>query len=674
MRKLATLACLLWTGLSFGYEIPADSPIAEALKQAETEIATIVAVPADERNFANTLGAYDDMLYRLQTQIWYPQIMAYLSTDPEARERGRTVSEHEANWMTELSTREDLYGAVKALAERSLSLDPVQQRYLDQMLRDYRRAGMELSEDKRERYKAIQQELTKLGLEFDQNINEDGTRVRLTAEELAGVPDGVMQRLERDKSGDLYQVQLDYSVYLPIMRYCTNEITRHKMYLARRREGGQRNVDKLHKILRLRAELAHLLGYKNTAQYQLEIKMAKNVQAVWDFYDKLIPLVHEKAEVDFAELQAEKRAHTGDPDTTLQAWDQSFYETRLLRDRYQVDRERLREYFPLDAVIGGVFMISNKLYGLKFDEVTDQVEQLGLKPVWHDDVQVYEVRDTKDNSVRGYLYFDLFPREAKDTGAWQWGVTPYKQLQTGEIERPVIVVNCNFTPPDDERPSLLDHTEVVTFFHEFGHVLHTLLSDVPYYRFSGTEVARDFVEVPSQMFENWAWDRDVLKQFARHYKTGAPLPDDLLDAALKARNFCSGMQTLAQFWLGMTDMRYHTDPDGNVDTTKIGNDTYTEVTLYTAPPNTFFEAGFGHLLGYQAGYYSYMWGLVYAQDIASKMHEMGMLSPAAGQRLRETILSRGGTVDESQMLHDFLGREPRMDAFLEHLGLESPLH
>lgn len=674
MRKLAVLAIGLCTRLVIGYEIPADSPIAPALKQAETEITAIVAIPDEQRTFANTLGALDDTLYRLQEQVWYPQIMSYLSTDPEARERGRMVTEHQSNWMTELATRRDLYAAVKAFATRAEELDPLQQRYLDHVLRDYRRVGMDLPEDKRQRYKQIQQELTKLSLEFDRNINEDGTRVRLTAEELAGVPENVLRRLEREKSGALYQVPLDYSVYLPIMRHGTNATTRHKMYIARRREGGQRNVNTLHKILRLRAEAAKLLGYENTAAYQLEIKMAKEVSTVLDFYDDLIPLVREKAQRDFQELQAEKRAHTGDAEAALQAWDQSFYETRLLRERYQVDTERLREYFPLNAVLDGVYLISEKLYGVKFIEVTDRIDALGLKPRWHDSVQVFEARDVKDDTVRGYVYLDMFPREAKDTGAWQWGVTPYKRMQSGETIRPVIVVNCNFTPPSDERPSLLDHTEVVTFFHEFGHVLHSLLSEVPYYRFSGTAVARDFVEVPSQMLENWAWDRDVLKLFARHYKTNAPLPDDLLEAALRARNFVSGMKTLSQFWLGLTDMRYHIDPDGEVDTTTIGNATYAEVTLYPAPPNTFFEAGFGHLLGYQAGYYSYMWGLVYAQDVAAKVREMGMLNPAAGERLRKTILSRGGSVDEDQMLRDFLGRRPRMDAFLDRLGLASPLH
>jgi thimet oligopeptidase len=459
------------------------------------------------------------------------------------------------------------------------------------------------------------------------------------------------------------------------MRHCTNETTRHKLYIARRREGGQRNVATLKKILRLRSELAHLLGYKDPAAYQLEIKMAKNADAVWAFYDKLIPLVREKAQLDFNELQAEKRRHTGDPSATLQSWDQSFYETRLLRDKYKVDTEQLRQYFPLRAVLDGVFMISEKLCGVKFSEVTDRVEKLGLKPRWHDSVLVFEARDVKDDTLRGHVYFDFFPREAKDSGAWQWGTEPYKVWNDGRVQRPVIVVNCNFTPPADDVPSLLDHTEVVTFFHEFGHVLHTLLSEVPYYRYSGASVARDFVEVPSLMLENWAWDRDVLKRFTKHYKTGEPLPDDLLDAALRAKHFVSGMKAQAQFWLGLTDMRYHTDPDGEVDTTGIGNETYDEVTMFTSPPNTFFEAGFGHLLGYQAGYYSYMWGLVYAQDVASKVREMGMLSPEAGERLRKTILSRGGSVEEDQMLRDFLGREPRMEPFLEHLGLEAqPLH
>lgn len=673
MRQFTAWVAFVWTAIAVGYEIPKDSPIATGLENAEAEIAEIVAIPAEKRTFSNTLGALDDVLYRLQQEVWYPQVMAYLSTDPEARERGRLVTVHKSDWMTELSTRRDLYAAVKEFAARELELEPLQQRYLAHVLRDYRRAGMDLPEAKQARYKEIQQELTKLSLEFNRNINEDGTRVRLTAEELVGVPEAVMKRLEREKSGDLYQVSLEYSVYLPIMRFCENATTRHKMNLARRRKGGQRNVNVLKKILKLRAESAQLLGYPHTANYQLELKMAQDVENVWKFYKELIPLVTEKAKLDFAELEAEKRAHIGNPEATLMAWDQTFYETRLLREKYKVDTERLREYFPLQTVLDGVFSISDSLFGLKFVEITQTVADQGLKPIWHEQVQVFEARD-HDGAVRGYIYFDLFPREAKDGGAWQWGVEPFKQFESGEIQRPVIVVNCNFTPPTDDQPSLLDHSEVITFYHEFGHVLHTLLSDIPYHRFSGTAVARDFVEVPSQMLENWAWDRDVLKQFAKHYKTNEPLPDDLLNAALQAQQFVSGLKALGQFWYGMTDMRYHADDDGIVDTTKIGKQTYNEIMLYEASPNTFFEAGFRHLLGYQAGYYSYMWGLVYAQDVADKVKEMGLLSRQAGDRLRETIFSRGGSVDESQMLREFLGREPRMEAFLEHLGLSSPLH
>ncbi len=678
MRSLIRLRTLAWgcvlaslaaTSAGLAYEIPENSPIADALKRADAAIQQIVDIPDDQRDFNNTIGALDDMQMQLQKDVWYTQLMASVSTDPAKRDLGWQANKDESDWATEFSKREDLYHAIQALAARNPQLDPVQQRYLDHLLRDYRRAGMALPPEKREKLKGLEKQLTELSIEFDRNINEDPTRVLLTAEELKGTPQHVLDALKQKMSGELYIVPLDWPIFAPIQDFCENETTRHKVYIAARRQAGQRNVDVLKKILKLRHERVELLGHDTVASYQLETEMTKNVETVWKFYEDLIPLVTRKAQVDFDELLAAKRRHTGDPAATLNPWDQSFYQNMLLRENYAVDTEKVREYFPLDSVLDGLFMVTGTLYGLAYENVTDDASKHPV-PVWDPEIRVFQVRDKASGKTMGTIYMDLFPREAKDQGAWCWGAVPRKTWLDGTVEKPLIVMLCNFTSPGEDKPPLLSHEQLVTFFHEYGHGLHTLLSESRYYRFSGTRTTTDFVETPSQMFENWVWDRDVLKRFAKHYKTGEPIPDELVDRMIKARNFCSGLKNLAQIWLGMTDMRYHTDTDGDVDTTTVGNDTYTEVTLYTAAPNTFFEAGFGHLLGYQAGYYSYLWSLVYAHDIAERIRQQGMLAPEAGAEFREKILARGGTRDEMEMLTDYLGRPPQMDAFVKHLGLD----
>jgi len=671
-RRLAPLLALLapFAAAADAYQIPPDSPVAAALQKADAAIAAIVAIPDDERTIDNTLGAFDDVMTDLQVDTWYVQLMASVSPDEAERERGWRALRDEADWATGLDRREDLYHAVRAVADRVTPPAGEPARYLAHALRDYRRAGMDLPAEQRSRLSALERELNDLALQFERNITDDETRILLTADELAGTPAHVLDELAADRSDDLYLVRLDEPLIGPLLDYCDVAATRHKIFVAARRQGGQRNVALLRQILRLRAEHARLLGYADAAAYGLEIEMARDVDTVRRFYADLLPRVQQLALREREELTAAKRAHTGDPDARLFQWDQSYYEHRLLRERYAVDHEAIRAYFPFDHVLAGLFDIAGRLFDLRFVELSPANSPAHL-PRWHADVRLWEVRDA-DGALRGHLYVDPFPRPGKDGGAWQWGVLSRKTYTDGRVQTPVIVLVCNVTSPGAGRPPLLTHTEVVTLFHEFGHTLHSLLSETRYARFSGTRVATDFVEFPSQMLENWAWDRDVLARITRHFETGAPLPAEQLDALLRARRFCGGLRTLAQIWLGQLDLRYHTltpEAAAELDTTAVSTEVYESVMLRPAPPNTFVEAGFGHLMGYQAGYYSYLWALVYAQDAAARFQEAGMLSPDLGRAYRTTILARGGSVDEMDMLVDFLGRPPRIEPFIEYLGL-----
>ncbi len=317
----------------------------------------------------------------------------------------------------------------------------------------------------------------------------------------------------------------------------------------------------------------------------------------------------------------------------------------------------------------GLFEITQLLYGIEYREVTEKADERGT-PLWHEDVRLFEVWDTKADKQLGEFYIDLHPRDNKYSHAAQWGLVQHKVWEDGTEQLPVAALVCNFTKPTADKPSLMTHDEAETFFHEFGHCLHTILSEAEIAGFAGTSVERDFVEAPSQMFEEWVWTPETLSLFANHYETGEPMPDELIEGMIAAKNLQSGIKTEGQIFLGMVDQAYHTDEDGVVDTTQVGYDIHDEVRMYPHTPGSYFQGSFGHLTGYQAGYYGYLWSLVYAQDMFQRFKELGMLNPEAGAYYRDKILSKGGTEDSLDLVTDYLGREPSMDAFLESLGLE----
>lgn len=683
MRKSAHLArmSLVCAALFFGTALltaPAQaaddkagtSPISAQLAAADAAVAKIVAIPADQRTFVNTFLAFDDLVTRLQTDTNFITFMANVSPDSVKRDAGNQAQEDVGNYGVQLLKRKDLYEALKAVAQSKPKVTPEQQRLMKFVMRDFRRSGMDLTLENRDQLKTIELELNKLAIDFEKTIAEDATRVFLTAAELKGMPDDFMKRVQAVRSGDIYVLPMDPPTFNAIMDNCSVETTREKCWLAWKRRGGQKNVEALEKILKLRAQAAQLLGYPTRAAYEIEVRMAKTPETVNGFYDKLRPMVRPKAKSDYAEYLAVKMADRGDANAKLYPWDQPYYEKMLQRQKYAVDARKVQEYFPFDRVMDGLFSITQSLYGLEYKDVTDKASSTG-KTLWHPEVKVYEVWDKASNSMLGEFYIDLFPRDNKYNHAACWGLTPHKKYADGTMQKPVVALVCNFTKPTDEAPSLLTHEEVETFFHEFGHCLHNILSEVDLGYFAGTNVESDFVEAPSQMFENWVWDADVLNTFAKHYKTGEPLPDVLLKGMISARYLGSGLFAEHQFYYGLCDLTYHTKPDGVMDTTKVALELFPEVELYEAVPQSIYQASFGHLAnpGYVSGYYGYQWSLVYAQDMFQRFKELGMLDPKAGMYYRKKILARGGTMDAMDMVKDYLGRDPKMDAYLEHMGL-----
>jgi thimet oligopeptidase len=418
----------------------------------------------------------------------------------------------------------------------------------------------------------------------------------------------------------------------------------------------------LQNLLKARKEMATLLGYKSFAEYQVETRMAKQPETIWDFEDNLVEKVKEKARQDYDELLAVKKEHLKKEDVNvIQPWEASFYNNMLLVNNYQLDDAKLKEYFELKNVLDGLFKITQHLFDVQYEEVKDA-------QVWHEDVTMYEVK--QNNKLIGRFYLDLHPRPNKYSHAACFPMVQGKLTNAG-YQIPTASLVCNFPRPEKDQPALMPHSQVITFFHEFGHVLHNMLTTAELASFAGTSVARDFVEAPSQIFENWAWNYDALKLFAKHYKTGELLPKELFNKMVAARNVGAGLAASQQIFYGMLDMTLHDrfDPTADISTTAIVKDLQNNVTLYPYLEGTSMQAAFGHLYGYGAGYYGYLWSKVYAEDMFSLFEKNGVMDQKTGKRYREEVLSKGGTEDELQLVRNFLGREPNEEAFLKSLGL-----
>ncbi|MCP4839638.1 MAG: Zn-dependent oligopeptidase [Planctomycetes bacterium] len=631
-----------------------------AMAEADERVAAIIAVPKGERTYDNTIDAMDAINAHFDRDGNLLAFMGYVHPDAAMRDAARACEERWTNWYIDLGKNESLYQSIQSFADTNPKLDGEDARLLRFLLRDYRRAGMELSPSARAELTDVEKELNELTIAFDQNILDDATTLFLAEEELQGMPDDYIAGLTH--AGNMYALGMDYPTSLPILNHSPNEETRQKMWLSRRRR-AKANVEVLEKILSLRSKQAEILGFDHASDFENEIRMSKNADEVERFYAKLRPLLAEKAKEDFAMLTAAKREATGDPGAKLRPWDFGYWMERVRERDYDVDSNVVKEYFPFATVRDGIFEITQNLYGIDYRPIDAPADA----PLWHEDVEYFEVVDRNTGEVLGEFTMDMYPREGKYGHAAQWGIVPRKVWPDGSVQRPVAALVCNFPKPTKDRPSLLTHDQAETFFHEFGHCLHTLLTETDTTRFAGTSVERDFVEAPSQMLESWVWSPETLPLMSGHYETGEPLPTDLLERMIAAKSLCKGMLDQGQVWLGSIDQAYHTSPDGDVDTTQVGLDMVEQCTMFEAVPNTWFQAGFGHLTGYQGGYYGYLWSKVFAEDMAERFKELGMLNPEAGAWYREKVLSRGGSADASDMLRDYLGREPKLDAYIRSL-------
>ncbi|MEZ5003570.1 MAG: M3 family metallopeptidase [Chitinophagales bacterium] len=625
-------------------------------------IEALVNVPDAERNFVNTMVALDDIDNEINTLSGMIGLMAVASPDSAIRNTALVKKNEISQLYNEITLNEDLYKAVKAYSttEEAKKLTGWQEKFLTETVRDFERNGFALPKEDREKLKTLMDDISATSNEFNSNIAAFQDYLYLSEKDMEGMPEDYKKaRLQEDGK---YKIGMSYPDVFPFLKNAKSSEARKQLLFKFNNRAYPVNEEVLEKLISLRTELANLLGYETYADYQIEKGMAKTPEAVWDFLEELQVKVKPKAEADIEELKAYQVELGMGDGKTMNPWDRGYLQEQLLINKYDVDAEAVREYFPIDRVKEGLFSITQNLFGLEYKKVDDA-------SIWQEDVEAYDVYDAK--GLIGRFYLDLFPRPNKYGHAACFPIVIGKNTPKG-FQRPVSSLECNFSAPTEDKPALLTHREVETFFHEFGHVLHSLLTTADLGLQSGFMVSRDFVEAPSQIFENWVWDYDALSLFAKHYETDEVLPKEMFDKMLAAKNVMSGRSAAYQIFLSTLDMTLYDgfDLEGATSIAEVRADLDKKINMVDPFEGTHMEAAFGHLVGYGAGYYSYLWSKVFAQDMFSRFETEGIMNKTTGMDYRNIILGQGATKDEMIMIEEFLGREVNQDAFLRSLGLD----
>jgi len=631
-----------------------------AKKRAESALEAVARMPSGLRTFDNTPGALDQIGADLSDQTASDTFLKYVSISSSVRDAGNECETVLGKFSVDMYSREDLYRALKDYAAKGEALTGEGKRLVDKQLLDFKRSGLELPKEERQAVVDTRKKLVELEATFGKNINEYKDFALFEESELGGLPQDFVARLE--KVDGKFKVGLDYPDYFPFMENSTNSAARRVMEAKFNDRATVANLPILREVLDQRLKAARLLGYPTHAHFVLEDRMAMDTKTVSRLLSSLRGKLQLLAKAELKTLRSLKAVFEGSAsDGNFNAWDWRFYDNQLKKAKYSVDNQKIKEYFPADHVTEQMLGVYQKLLGLKFRQIKDAA-------VWHPDVKLYEITDAAGGEPIAYFYLDLFPREGKYKHAAAFSMITGRLLPDGRYQRPVSSMVANFNKSTKDRPSLLTHDEVETFFHEFGHIMHQTLTKARYGRFSGSATARDFVEAPSQMLENWVWEGEVLQSLSGHYLDRTKkLPNELLGKMLAAKNVNSGLVNLRQLLFGSVDQLYHGKPPA--DTTKAYARLAQSIAMIPTSPGTHPEASFGHLMGYDSGYYGYMWSKVYAEDMFSKFKAEGVLNPALGRRYRTEILERGSSRDEMDSLKAFLGREPNEDAFLESIGL-----
>ena len=654
-------------------------PAIKALIDITKQEVSLISKNPDTPTFKNTVEALENTGGALDraTSIFFNLNSA--ETNDQIQQIAQEVSPLLSNFSNDLLLNQELFKRVKTVYDhkQTYALSGEQQMLLEKQYKGFARNGANLSEQKKAQLRSIDTQLSKLGLSFGENVLAQTNAFELLLDkeqDLAGLPEGAKEAAkqvatEKGKKG--WVITLDYPSYVPFMKYAQNRALRKKLALAfgarAFQDKGQNNQQHVLDIVKLRHQRAQLLGYQSHAHFVLEDRMAQSPQKVHAFLNELLVKARPAAQKEFDELEA--FAKKIDSIDQLQKWDSAYYAEKLKQEKFSLDDEQLKPYFKLENVINGVFTVASKLFDLEFKEDP-------TIDTYHPDVKTYRVLGTEGKLI-AIFYADFHPRAGKRGGAWMTSYKPQQKIDTpdgkGVInDRPHISNVCNFTKPTATKPSLLTFNEVTTLFHEFGHGLHGMLANTKYKGLSGTNVSWDFVELPSQILENWCYEKQTLELFATHYKTGEVIPMELIDKIKASATFHQGMQTLRQLSFGLLDMAWHgSDPSKITSVKDFENNAFGDTVLYPDTPNTCMSTAFSHIFqgGYSAGYYSYKWAEVLDADAFAYFKNEGIFNKKVASKFKDFVLSKGGTQDPMKLYIKFRGQKPNPDALLERAGL-----
>ncbi len=655
-----------------------ESAIDQLLQENREQVKTLLAENTDY-NWDNLLQPLEDMDDHLG-RAWSPVSHLHSVADnEELRAAYNACLPKLSDYATEMGQNKALFDAYQYISEQDSfsSLTAAQQKVIKNALRDFRLSGIDLELEKQERYREIQQELSRLQTKFEENLldaTQAWSKLIEDEQQLSGLPESALALAAQTASNNGKQgwlFTLELPSYMPVMQYADNAELRQEMYEAYvtrasdlgPNAGKWNNSQIMRDILKLRTEKARLLGFDSYAHYSLATKMATDPKQVLDFLNDLAERSRESAKSDYEEVL--RFAREKDGVEQLHAWDVAYYSERLRKDKFDISQEVLRPYLPVNRVLEGLFAITEKLYSVTI-QPRDGVE------TWHEDVQFFDILD-QDQQLRGSFYLDLFARQHKRGGAWMDECLVRKRA-SDSIQKPVAYLTCNFTPPIGGKPSLITHDEVTTLFHEFGHGLHHMLTRMEFSGVSGINgVPWDAVELPSQFMENWCWEKEALDLFARHVESGEVIDDELFEKMTRARTFQASMQMVRQLEFALFDFRLHLEIAENpeLDIQILLNEVRQQVAVVPAPEFNRFQHSFSHIFagGYAAGYYSYKWAEVLSADAFSKFEEKGIFDQQTGREFLETILEQGGSREPLDLFVEFRGREPSIEPLLRHSGI-----
>lgn len=645
----------------------------QAIEDARTEINDITN-NHEPANFQNTIEALDfsgEQLDRISSLFFN---LNSAETNETIQKIAQEVSPLLSEFGNDITLNEDLFKRVKAVysIKETLILSTEQQTLLDKKYKSFSRNGANLPENKKEILREIDKKLSQLSLKFGENVLAETNKFEMLItdeSDLSGLPEGTKEAAKqlaesKEKKGWLFT--LDYPSYIPFVTYADNRELRKKITLAAGSKSFQNNEfdnqDIVLQITKLRHERANILGYKTHSHFVLEERMAQTPETVLNFSNELLEKAKPAAEDEFGHL--EQFAKELDNIDRLEKWDGSYYSEKLKQKLFSLDDEQLKPYFKLENVIDGAFTVANKLFDLNFEEI-DTIDK------YHEDVLTYKVTDIDGNLV-SIFYADFFPREGKRNGAWMTSFKP-QYVKDSEDSRPHVSIVCNFTKPTKSKPSLLTFNEVTTLFHEFGHALHGMLANTTYPSLSGTSVFWDFVELPSQVLENWCYQKEALELFAKHYETNEIIPMDLVDKIKESATFHQGMQTLRQLSFGLLDMSWHSgeSPETIKSVKAHESEVFKNTSLYPETKETCMSTAFSHIFqgGYSSGYYSYKWAEVLDADAFEYFKEAGIFNKEVATKFKDNVLSQGGTENPMTLYKRFRGQEPKPEALLRRAGL-----